>query len=100
MSNPSLNPLNRGTFIHNDQRNVHGGSILERFSLANKTAIITGAGAGIGYSVATAYAELGCNIAIWYYTNTEAVEKAKALAKQYNVKCNAFPQDFTANPVR
>ena len=91
MSNPSLNPMNGGNFIHNDQRVVDAGSILDRFSLANKTAIISGAGSGIGYSVATAYAELGCNVAIWYHTNTKAVEKAEALAKQYNVKCKAIP---------
>lgn len=83
----SLSPLNGGNFIHNDKRNVDGGSILKRFSLEKKTAIISGAGGGIGYSVATAYAEMGCNVAIWYSSNKKAVEKAEALAKQYNVKC-------------
>ena len=83
----SLSPLNGGNFIHNDKnRTVDGGSILKRFSLANKTAIITGAGAGIGYAVAQAYAEMGCNLALWYSTNAKAVERAEGLAKQYNVK--------------
>lgn len=100
MSDPSLNPLKGGTFIHNNKRNVDGGSILERFSLANKTAIITGAGSGIGYSVATAYAELGCNVAIWYYyTDTKAIGKAEALAKQYGVKCKVAPLGSNCKPV-
>ena len=85
--NQTLNPLNGGNFIHNNVRNADGGSILKRFSLAGKTAIISGAGGGIGFSVATAYAEMGCNIAIWYNANKKAVERAEGLAKQYNVKC-------------
>jgi sorbose reductase len=87
MANATLSPINGGNFIHNTKRNVDGGSIMKRFSLAGKTAIITGAGAGIGYSVATAYAEMGANIAIWYHTNTKAVPRAEELAKQYNIKC-------------
>lgn len=88
MSDSSLNPVQGANFVHNDRnRQVDGGSILKRFSLLGKTAIISGAGGGIGYAVATAYAEMGCNIAIWYNSNQKAVEKAEDLAKQYNVKC-------------
>ncbi|KAF7540945.1 hypothetical protein G7Z17_g12062 [Cylindrodendrum hubeiense] len=82
-----LNPLNGGNFVHNDTRWVDGGSILKRFSLAGKTAIITGAGAGIGYAVAQAYAELGCNLSL------KTPERAEALAKQYNVQCKAYQVD-------
>ena len=91
---PDLNPMNGGDFIHNNERKINGGSILDRFSLVGKTAIITGAGSGIGYSVATAYAELGCNVAIWYYpTDLKAIDKAELLAQQYNVKCKAIPPE-------
>lgn len=85
----TLNPVNRaGNFIHHDERsNIDGGSLLGRLSLKNKTAIISGAGGGIGYSVATGYAEMGCNIAIWYSSNKKAIEKAEALAQKYNIKC-------------
>lgn len=97
--NPTLNPMNGGNFIHNTKRNIDGGSIMSRFSLADKTAIITGGGGGIGYSVATAYAEMGCNIAIWDYSNAKAVENAEALAKKFNVKCKAAPPPGShANP--
>lgn len=82
-----LNPLNGGNFIHDYERKVDGGSILKRFSLEKKTAIITGAGAGIGLAVAAAYAEMGCNLALWYNSNDKAIERAENLAKQYNIKC-------------
>ncbi|OAA54594.1 NAD(P)-binding domain protein [Niveomyces insectorum RCEF 264] len=86
-------PLNAGNFVHNSTRNADGGSFLKRLSLANKTVIISGSGGGIGFSVATAYAELGANIAIWYHSNTKAVDKAEALAKQFNVKVKAYKVD-------
>lgn len=95
----SLNPLNGGNFIHNNVRNADGGSVMKRFSLAGKTAIISGAGGGIGYSVATAYAEMGCNIAIWYGSNTKAVERAEALEKQYGVKCRANHSSKPSIPI-
>ncbi|KAH8699971.1 hypothetical protein BGZ61DRAFT_240812 [Ilyonectria robusta] len=88
-----LNPLSGGNFVHNNQRWVDGGSILKRFSLAGKTAIITGAGAGIGYAVAQAYAELGCNLALFYFTNTKTPERAEGLAKQYSIQCKAYQVD-------
>ena len=50
-------------------------------------AIITGAAAGIGWAVAQAYAEMGANIALWYFTNTKGPERAEELAKQYNIQC-------------
>ena len=87
MADKTLNPLNGGNFIHTQPPSADGGSILNRLSLKGKTAIITGAGAGIGYSVAQAYAELGANLALWYNTNKTAPEKAEALSKQYNVQC-------------
>ncbi|KAM5352191.1 hypothetical protein ACJ41O_004914 [Fusarium nematophilum] len=88
-----LHPLNGGNFVHNDQRWVDGGSILKRFSLQGKTAIITGAAAGIGFAVAQAYAEMGANIAIWYFSNTKGPERAEELAKKYNIQCKAYQVD-------
>ncbi|KAF4342391.1 sorbitol utilization sou1 [Fusarium beomiforme] len=80
-----LNPLNGGNFVHDNYRVVDGGSILKRFSLQGKTAIITGAAAGIGLSVVEAYAEVGANIAIWYRTSNKAEERAEEISKKYNV---------------
>ncbi|KAF4468409.1 sorbitol utilization sou1 [Fusarium albosuccineum] len=88
-----LNPLNGGNFVHNDKRWIDGGSILKRFSLQGKTAIITGAAAGIGWSVAQAYAEMGANIALWYFSNSKGPERAEELAKQFNIQCKAYKVD-------
>ncbi|KIL96279.1 hypothetical protein FAVG1_01023 [Fusarium avenaceum] len=79
-----LNPLNGGNFVHDNNRLVDGGSILKRFSLQGKTAIVTGAAAGIGFSIAEAYAETGADIALWYRTSNKAHERAEELAKKYN----------------
>ncbi|KAH7122016.1 hypothetical protein B0J13DRAFT_485072 [Dactylonectria estremocensis] len=86
----SLHPLNGGNFVHNDQRNIDGGSILSRFSLANKTAIVTGGGGGIGLAVVHAYAELGANVAIWYSSNEKTPLTAESIANKYNVTCKAY----------
>jgi len=39
-------------------------SILDRFRLDGRTAILTGVGPGVGEHVAKAYAELGANVVI------------------------------------
>jgi sorbose reductase len=56
-------------------------------SLKGRTAIISGAGAGIGLAVAQGLAEAGANVAIWYNSNSSAIEKAKAIEEEYGVKC-------------
>jgi sorbose reductase len=83
----ALNPLQGGSFIHNDDRRVDGGSLLSRYSLKNKTAIVTGAAAGIGWAVAQSLAELGANVVIWYNTNKIGPERAKELEERYGIKC-------------
>jgi sorbose reductase len=83
----ALNPLQGGCFIHNDDHRVDGGSLLSRYSLKNKTAIVTGAAAGIGWAVAQSLAELGANVVIWYNTNKKGPERAKELEERYGIKC-------------
>ena len=66
-------------------------SIVPLFSLKHRTAIVSGAGAGIGFEVAQAFAEAGANVAIWYHGNKEAISRAADIEKKYGVKCkNAF----------
>ena len=57
------------------------------FSLQHKTAIVSGAGAGIGLEVAQAFAEAGANVAIWYHSNKNALDRAADIEKAYGVKC-------------
>lgn len=60
----ALSPLNGGNFIHDDVRPIEGGPVWSRFSLKGKTAIVTGAGAGIGLLAAQALAEMGANVVV------------------------------------
>jgi sorbose reductase len=61
--------------------------VLSLFSLKGKTAIVTGAGAGIGLSVAHGLAEAGANVAIWYNSNRKAIDRAAEIEQKYHVRC-------------
>lgn len=62
-------------------------SIFSLFSLKGRTAIVTGASAGIGLAAAQAYAEAGANVAITYNSSKKAERSAAEIAKTYGVKC-------------
>ncbi|KAK6528549.1 Sorbose reductase sou1 [Arthrobotrys megalospora] len=64
-------------------------------SLKGRTAIVTGAAAGIGFAAVEAFAEAGANVALWYNTNTAAIEKAAELSKAYGVTCKAYQVKIT-----
>ena len=72
-----------------------GDPVLPLFSLKGKTAIVTGAGAGIGYAVADCFAEAGADVIIWYNSNPKAHEAAEEIVKRWGVKCTAFKVDVT-----
>ncbi|KAL0636144.1 Sorbose reductase sou1 [Maublancomyces gigas] len=72
-----------------------GDPVLPLFSLKGKTAIVSGAGAGIGLAVADAFAESGANVAIWYNSNAKAIERAQAIAEKWGVVCKAYKVDVT-----
>jgi sorbose reductase len=82
-----VQPLKGGNFIHQEGPGSSIGSLLDRFSLKGKTAVVTGAGGGIGLSVAQAFAELGANVAIWYNSNESAHDRASEISEKYGVKC-------------
>ncbi|KFY78225.1 hypothetical protein V499_02541 [Pseudogymnoascus sp. VKM F-103] len=69
--------------------------IFPQFSLTGRTAIVSGAGSGLGLAIAEALAEAGANVAILYHKNGAAVDAAKQVAKEYNVKCIAYQVDVT-----
>jgi sorbose reductase len=79
-----------GKFAHDSTVAPQSDRVLPLFSLKGKTAIVSGAGAGIGLAVAHGFAEAGANVAIWYNSNKKAIEKAKEIEKTYGVKCT-FP---------
>ncbi|CAK4017202.1 NADP-dependent mannitol dehydrogenase [Lecanosticta acicola] len=69
--------------------------VLPLFSLKGKTAIVSGAGAGIGLAVAHGFAEAGANVAIWYHGNKKALDRAAEIEKLYDVQCRAYQTDVT-----
>jgi hypothetical protein len=78
-----------GIFVENNTTPPTETKVFPLFSLKGKTAIVTGAGAGIGYAAAEAFAEAGANVAIWYNNNTEAVAKALKLSEEFGVSCQS-----------
>ncbi|KAF2858564.1 NAD(P)-binding protein [Piedraia hortae CBS 480.64] len=89
--------MHNGIFHENNTHPPSSHSIKDLFSLRGKTAIVTGAGAGIGLQVAHALAEAGADVAIWYHGNREAIDRAREIAKAYNVKCKAYQTDVTSH---
>ena len=83
-----------GDFVLNNTIAPKPGHILPLFSLKGRTAIVTGAAAGIGISVAEALAEAGANVALWYNSNPKALEEAERIEREYKVQCMCADPSF------
>lgn len=94
MGNPAID-AKKGTFAHDNMEVPKGDRVLPLFSLKGKTAIVSGAGGGIGLGAAHALAEAGANVAIWYNSNKEALKKAEDIEQTYGVKCECKEDFFT-----
>lgn len=86
------NAMKGGDFTHDNTSAPKVDRLLPLFSLKGKTAIVTGAGAGIGLQVARGLAEAGANVAIWYHGNKKALDRAAEIEKDFGVKCLSFPK--------
>lgn len=81
------NPVNEaGHFVHDNTAPPAHPSLLGMFSLKGKTAIVTGAGAGIGLAVSHGLAEAGANVAMWYNSNAKCQERAAEVSQKYGVQ--------------
>jgi len=69
--------------------------VFPMFSLKGKTAIVSGAAAGIGLAIVHTLAEAGANVAMLYHTNSSAIESAKVIEQTYAVQCKAYQVDIT-----
>ncbi|KAI9716168.1 MAG: L-xylulose reductase [Chrysothrix sp. TS-e1954] len=85
-----------GVFTEDNTVPPSTSKVLPLFSLRGKTAIVSGAGAGIGLAVAQGLAEAGADVAIWYNSNKKALDRAKEIEQDYGVKCKAYQVDVTS----
>jgi len=67
---------------------------LKKINLKNKTALVTGAGKGIGKACAIALAEAGANLIIISRTEKD-LNKVSKIAKKYKSKCVSYVCDIT-----
>ena len=67
---------------------------LKNYNLKNKTAVITGAGKGLGRACAIALAEAGANLVIISRTQKDLNEVSKKI-KKLKVKCKSYVCDIT-----
>ena len=67
---------------------------LKKINLKNKTALVTGAGKGIGKACAIALAEAGANLVIISRTKKD-LEKVSKIIRKFKVKCNYYVCDVT-----
>ena len=67
---------------------------LKNYNLKNKTAVVTGAGKGLGRACAIALAEAGANLVIISRTQKDLDEVSKKI-KKLRVKCKSYVCDIT-----
>ncbi|PVI02895.1 NAD(P)-binding protein [Periconia macrospinosa] len=66
-------------------------NVFEQLSLKDRVCVVTGASGGIGSAVASAYAEAGAHVALWYNSNAGPAESlASSLSSTHGIRAKAF----------
>lgn len=65
-------------------------SVFAQLRMDGKVVAITGGADGIGFAVAEAVAEAGANVALWYNSNSVAIERSKELEAKFGIKSKAY----------
>ena len=73
-------------------------SFLNNFSLEGKIALVTGASYGIGFAIASAYAEAGATI-VFNDIKQELVDKGLAAYAEKGIKAHGYVCDVTNEAV-
>ena len=68
--------------------------ILDKFSLAGKTAIVTGASRGLGQGMAVGLAEAGADVVV--VASSDAIHKTVEKVQELGRKCVAVKADLTS----
>ena len=71
-------------------------SVLDRFRLDGKRALVTGGGRGLGRTIATALAQAGADVALAGRTLAPCEETAAAVTELTGRACAAFTADVTS----
>ncbi|MCI8448959.1 MAG: gluconate 5-dehydrogenase [Eubacterium sp.] len=69
-------------------------AVLDKFSLEGKVALVTGASYGIGFAIASAYAQAGAVI-VFNDINQELVDKGLAAYEESGIKAHGYVCDVT-----
>jgi NAD(P)-dependent dehydrogenase (short-subunit alcohol dehydrogenase family) len=70
-------------------------SVLDRFRMNGRVALITGGNRGLGKAMAKALAEAGANVVVTSRSADEATSIAEQLASQYGKVCRGYACDVT-----
>ena len=70
-------------------------SVLDRFRMDDRVAVITGGNRGLGKAMAEALAEAGANVVVTSRSAAEAAAVAEQLASQYGQVCRGYACDVT-----
>ena len=78
-----------------DNKNEMMNTILQKFKLNNKVAIITGGAGLLGMKHAEVIAEVGGIPVLWDINSQAVQDRSREIAEKYNISCLGMNVDIT-----